>query len=69
MYLRKRVGTPSDPADAGLIEQRADSLFDYAVSVTGCQQPLIALNELWGVAADAADPDCGALPRKCSFAS
>ena len=48
MYLRKRVGTPSDPADPELIEQRADSLFDYAVSVTGCQQPLIALNELWG---------------------
>jgi len=48
MYLRRRVGTPSDPADAALIEQRADSLFDYAVSVTGCQQPLIALNELWG---------------------
>ncbi|MBM2821740.1 MAG: hypothetical protein HW413_486 [Thermoleophilia bacterium] len=48
MYLRKRVGTPSDPADAALIEQRADSLFDYAVSVSGCQQPLIALNELWG---------------------
>src|SRR3990170_5869505 len=48
MYLRKRVGTPSEPADAGLIERRADSLFDYAVSVTGCQQPLITLNELWG---------------------
>jgi hypothetical protein len=48
MYLRKRVGTPSEPADPTLIERRADSLFDYAVSVTGCQQPLIALNELWG---------------------
>ena len=48
MYLRKRVGTPSDPADTALIEQRADSLFDYAVAVSGCQQPLIALNELWG---------------------
>lgn len=48
MHLRKRVGTPSEPADAGLVERRADSLFDYAVSVTGCQQPLIALNELWG---------------------
>jgi hypothetical protein len=48
MYLRKRIGTPSEPADAGLIERRADSLFDYAVSVTGCQQPLITLNELWG---------------------
>jgi hypothetical protein len=48
MYLRKRVGTPSDPADPSLIERRADSLFDYAVTVTGCQQPLITLNELWG---------------------
>jgi hypothetical protein len=48
MYLRKRVGTPSEPADTALMERRADSLFDYAVSVTGCQQPLIALNELWG---------------------
>jgi hypothetical protein len=48
MHLRKRVGTPSDPADASLIERRADSLFEYAVSVSGCQQPLIALNELWG---------------------
>jgi hypothetical protein len=48
MYLRKRVGTPSDPADSSLMEKRADSLFDYAVSVSECQQPLIALNELWG---------------------
>lgn len=48
MYLRKRVGTPSEPADATLIERRADSLFEYAVSVSGCQQPLMALNELWG---------------------
>ena len=48
MYLKKRVGTPSEPADPALIERRADSLFDYAVSVTACQTPLIALNELWG---------------------
>jgi hypothetical protein len=48
MYLRKRVGTPSDPADPTLMERRADSLFDYAVSVSGCEQPLIALNEMWG---------------------
>ena len=48
MYLRKRVGTPSDPADPALMEKRADALFDYAVSVAGCQTPLIALNELWG---------------------
>jgi hypothetical protein len=48
MYLRKRVGTPSDPADPALIEKRADALLDYAVSVSGCPTPLIALNELWG---------------------
>ena len=48
MYLRKRVGTPSDPADPLLMEKRADALFDYAVSVTGCETPLIALNERWG---------------------
>ena len=48
MYLRKRVGTPSDPADPGLMEKRADALFDYAVSVSGCEAPLIALNEMWG---------------------
>jgi hypothetical protein len=48
LYLRRRVGTPSDPADPDLIVKRADSLFDYAATVTGCSQPLIALNELWG---------------------
>jgi hypothetical protein len=48
MYLRKRVGTPTDPADPDTMQKRADSLFDYAVSVSACQQPLIALNELWG---------------------
>ena len=48
MYLRKRVGTPSDPADPALMDKRADALFEYAVSVTGCETPLIALNELWG---------------------
>lgn len=48
MHLRKRVGTPSAPADTDLMARRADSLFDYAVSVAGCQQPLIALNELSG---------------------
>lgn len=48
MYLRKRVGTPSEPIDPASMERRADSLYEYAVSVTGCQQPLLALNELWG---------------------
>jgi hypothetical protein len=48
MHLNKRVGTPSAPAEPELMEARADKFFDYAVSVTGCQRPLIALNELSG---------------------
>jgi hypothetical protein len=48
MHLRKRTGTPSAPNDTTTMEKRADSLFDYAVSVSGCGKPLIALNELWG---------------------
>ena len=70
MYLRKRVGTPSDPADPALIEKRADALFDYAVSVSGCQTPLIALNELWGVVApDAADADAPSATARTSSGS
>jgi hypothetical protein len=48
MHLNKRVGTPSAPNDPETMEKRADTFYDYAVSVTGCQQPLIALNELSG---------------------
>jgi hypothetical protein len=48
MHLWKRVGKPAEPADPSLVEGRADLVFDKAVSVTGCPQPLIALNELWG---------------------
>jgi hypothetical protein len=48
LYLRRRVGTPMDPMDPSTMERRADGLFDYAVEVTGCSQPMIALNELWG---------------------
>jgi hypothetical protein len=48
MHLRKHVGTLIAPADTDLMEQRADAVFERAVSVTGCQMPLITLNELWG---------------------
>ena len=37
LNFNKRVGTTSNPADPSLMEARAKSLFDYAVSVTGCQ--------------------------------
>jgi hypothetical protein len=48
LNFNKRVGTTSNPADPSLIDARAKSLFDYAVSVTGCQTPMIAENELAG---------------------
>jgi hypothetical protein len=48
MYLNNRVGTPSKPADPSGINARADKLFDAAVASTGCAQPLMAENELFG---------------------
>jgi hypothetical protein len=48
LNLNKRVGTSTNPADPSLIEARAKSFYDYAVSVTGCQTPMIAENELAG---------------------
>ena len=48
LNFNKRVGTTSNPADPSVIDARAKSLFDYAVSVTGCQTPTIAENELAG---------------------
>jgi hypothetical protein len=48
MYLKKRVGSPAAPADPSGIARTADTMFATAVSVTGCDKPMIALNELWG---------------------
>lgn len=48
MYLNRRVGTPSAPTDPGSIVERADRLFDFAAQQTGCEKPLIVLNELNG---------------------
>ena len=47
-YLNNRVGTPSAPKDPDTIVERANRLFDAAVQSSGCDQPLIALNELFG---------------------
>jgi hypothetical protein len=43
-----RVGTPSAPKDPDTIEARANRLFELAVPSSGCDKPLIALNELFG---------------------
>ena len=48
MYLRSRVGTPSNPASPALLEQRADRLFKFAVDTLECDTPWIVMNELFG---------------------
>ena len=48
MYLNRRVGTPSAPADPTLLPERAQRLFDFAVRSSGCATPVIAMNELFG---------------------
>ncbi len=48
LNLNNRVGTTLAPADPATIPAKAKRLFDFAVSVTGCDHPLIAENELFG---------------------
>ncbi|MBD0339155.1 MAG: hypothetical protein ICV67_07715 [Thermoleophilia bacterium] len=48
MYLNRRVGTPWAPADADLIEDRAQQLYEIAARQTACATPPIILNELFG---------------------
>lgn len=48
IYLRNRVGTPSQPADPSVVQARADKLFRTAVASSGCDHPVIAENELAG---------------------
>jgi hypothetical protein len=48
LNFNKRVGTTTNPADPATLDARAKSLYDYAVTVTGCQTPTIAENELFG---------------------
>jgi hypothetical protein len=48
LNFNKRIGTTSAPADPAGIPAKAKSLYDYAVGVTGCQTPTIAMNELFG---------------------
>lgn len=48
MYLRRRVGTPWDPADPALMDARAQQLYDIAIRQMDCTTPPIILNELFG---------------------
>ena len=48
LNFNNRVGTPTTPNDPATMVDRANRLFDFAVSVSGCATPWIALNELFG---------------------
>ena len=48
MKLGQRVGTTTAPASPDTIVATADALFNLAVTRSGCDTPLIALNELNG---------------------
>src|ERR671934_35929 len=46
MSLSRRVGSPLEPFDPGLVIQRANRLYDVASTSSDCAQPMIAENEL-----------------------
>ena len=46
MYLSRRVGSPLEPFDPGLVIQRANRLYDVASMSSNCAQPMIAENEM-----------------------
>jgi hypothetical protein len=48
MYLRARVGTPSEPLPAENVIPMADRMFERAAASSGCGAPIIALNEMFG---------------------
>jgi hypothetical protein len=48
LYLNRRVGTPTAPAELNVAIERANRLFDYAAAQSGCDKPLIGINELFG---------------------
>jgi hypothetical protein len=51
MNLKGVVGTPTAPKDPVDTEQRTNALVDRAIASSGCNTPVIALNELNGVTA------------------
>ncbi len=48
MYLPRRVGTPLEPFDPGVVIDRANRIYSTAAMSSGCTQPMIAENELNG---------------------
>jgi hypothetical protein len=48
LYLNRRAGTPSVPADPATIVDKANKFYDYASQSMDCSNPVIAENELFG---------------------
>jgi hypothetical protein len=48
LYLNRRVGTPSKPADPSTIVATAEKFYAYAAQSMDCSNPVIAENELFG---------------------
>jgi len=48
LYLSRRVGTSSAPADPSTIVATANKFYDYAAQSMDCSNPVIAENELFG---------------------
>ena len=48
LYLNRRVGTPSAPADPATIVDKANKFYEYAAGSMDCSNPVIAENELFG---------------------
>jgi hypothetical protein len=48
LYLNRRVGTPSAPADPDTIVAKANKFYEYAAGSMDCSNPVIAENELFG---------------------
>ena len=48
LYLNRRVGTTSAPADPSTTVDRANKFYEYAAQAMDCSNPVIAENELFG---------------------
>ena len=48
LYLNRRVGTTSAPADPSTIVAKANTFYEYAAKAMECSNPVIAENELFG---------------------
>jgi hypothetical protein len=48
LYLNRRVGTTSAPADPATIVDKANKFYEYAAKAMDCSNPVIAENELFG---------------------